>query len=292
LIFIILIILYSGKTIARSMAWKDNYTLFTTDVKISVNSAKCNVSAAESILKKAEQEPNQQKAEQMFQQAWKYLQHAQQIHPTYFGAYDLGGKAAFYLGLYSTSFRNYQMCLTINPEAPLPVENIYLVSLAATQKGQYNESIEMLAWLTGFAPDSLRYRLELGNVYEKAGNIDEALRIIHALAEEHPDHQQSWAKLGEIYGKHLNNIQKSEEYLLKAHALNPAEFSVNENLGIVYGMQGKYAQSIEYFTRALETDSTVARLHTNMGNTYLMMKEQQKAAYHFDKAGKLDNEGK
>jgi len=44
---LILALSFSIKTISRSFAWKDNYTLFTTDVKTSTNSAKVNVSAAE-----------------------------------------------------------------------------------------------------------------------------------------------------------------------------------------------------------------------------------------------------
>ncbi|MBK7336138.1 MAG: hypothetical protein IPJ00_08180 [Saprospirales bacterium] len=37
---IVILALLAGKTVVRNLVWKDNYTLFTSDVKISPNSAK------------------------------------------------------------------------------------------------------------------------------------------------------------------------------------------------------------------------------------------------------------
>jgi protein O-mannosyl-transferase len=276
---------YTLKTVIRSAAWKDNYTLFTTDVKVSVNSAKCNVSAGESIIDRAEKEKNPEKARSMFQEAYAYLLHAQKIHPTYYGAYDLAGKAAFHLDDFRSSFEHYKACLEINPTAPVPITNIHLVAIAASQKGRVMESIEMLKWLTAFSPDSLHYVTELSNMYERAGNITEAMRTIQDLLETHPDYSAAWAKAGEIYGKHMNDLKNAEFHLLRAFELKPDDFNVLENLGIVFGMQSKYVQSIEYFNKALALDSTVDRLHTNIGNTYMMMGELEKAEFHF---GKID----
>ncbi len=290
ILFGVLMLLYSIKTISRSTAWKDNYTLFTTDVKISKNSAKCNVSAAESIIDKAEKEKNSLEATNMFQQAYEYLKHAQQLHPTYYGAYDLAGKAAFHLKDYTASYEYYKACLQINPEAPVPVNNIYLVSLAATHKKRYAEAEEMLKWVIDFAPDSLHYSLELANVYDYSGNISKSIQVLENLTETHPTYAKAWAKLGEIYGKHMNDVAKSEYYLLKAWELNPQDFNVNENLGIVFGMQNKFQLSIDYFMNALAIDSTIARLHTNIGNTYAMMGENEKALIHFQKASVLEQQ--
>jgi hypothetical protein len=48
---ILLCLLYGGRTAARNLVWHDDITLFTTDVKTSKKSIKCNVSAGGSYLK-------------------------------------------------------------------------------------------------------------------------------------------------------------------------------------------------------------------------------------------------
>ena len=74
---------YSVKTIARNPAWYDDYTLFTTDVKVSTNSAKCNVSAGGQTLEKAEKELDQVKKKKMIDDALVYFHKGVSIHPRY-----------------------------------------------------------------------------------------------------------------------------------------------------------------------------------------------------------------
>ncbi len=284
-IFFVLMTLYTVKTFSRTAAWKDNYTLFTTDVRVSKNSAKCNVSAAESMIEKAEaMKQDNTNAKKLFAEAFTYLLHAQKIYPGYYGAYDLAGKAAFHLDDYNASFDHYKTCLAINPKAPVPVNNIYLVSVAASQKGNYAQALDMLLWLTDFSPDSLKYKIEIAVMYEKTGNVNTGIDTLRSVLKTNPNYGEAWAKLGEFYGKNLNDLAKAEEYLLTAYKLIPNDLSINENLGIVYGMKMNYEKSLGYFMKALAIDSTVARLHNNVAGTYKMMGNTEKANYHFHKA--------
>ncbi len=291
-LFFIVLFLYSAKTISRSLAWKDNYSLFTTDVKVSHNSAKCNTSAGEMIIEKAETETDPAQARAMFSQAYEYLLKAQQIHPTYYGAYDLAGKAAFHLEDYTASFEHYKMCLTLDPEAPIPLNNIYLVALAAIRDNRHREAEMMLEWVINFAPDSLHYQLELASLYEKTGRTGMCRDYLLDITQRHPGYAKAWGKLGEIYGRYFNDLKQSETYLLKSVELNPSEFSSNENLGIVYGMQGKGELSLKYFLKALAIDPNVSRLHNNIANTYMQMNMPAEAAKHFKKAEELKKQGK
>ncbi len=269
---ILLLSLYSIMTVSRSLAWKDNYTLFTTDVKTSKNSAKCNVSVAEMLISVAveKSKTDSARAKQLFEDAYGYLQTAKKIHPKYKGVYDFGGKAAFHLKNYKTSFENYKEYLKLHKSAVI-INNIYLVAIAAINDNQLNISEEILLWLISAFPDSLDYRMELVNVYEKTGKIDLCIQELENLLEEEPEYYKGYAKLGEIYGKILHNPQKAELYLLKAWLLKPDDFSINEKLGIVYGMQKKFRLSIDYFMRAMEIDSTVESLYSNIARTYLSM---------------------
>lgn len=288
ILFFGILTLYSFKTISRSLVWKNNYTLFTTDVKVSVNSAKCNTSAAESLINRAVKMKDSTAARELFLQAYEYLKHAQNLHPEYYGAFDLAGKATFHLDDFRASYLNYRKCLEINPAASVPVDNIYLVSIAASQKGRNHEAIDMLTWLINFVPDSLHYKFELANIYEKTGNIQTAVDTLKSIISENSNDDKAWAKLGELYGKHFNDLNSSEKYLLKAAEINPGNLSVNENLGIVYGMKAQYQMSVDFFLKALAIDSTQSRLHMNIGNTYALMNQHDKAQFHFQKAAQLN----
>jgi len=287
-VFLLVLILYSTKSFTRTKVWKDNYTLFTTDVKTSKNSAKVNVSAAEAIIRKAESEKNSFKAKQMYKQALTYLVKAQSIHPTYFGAYDLAGKATFHLDDFTNSVKYYKQCLTINPNAPMPLNNIYLIAQVTLAQNKIEESEHIVEWLIEFAPDSMQYHYEMALIYEKKNEFDKSLETLENVIKIDPKNVKALSKIGEIYGKYYYNSNKAEYYLLEAWKLNPNEFYINENLGIVYGMQNKFEKSLEFFNYALQIDSTISRLHGNMSKTYDLMKNPEKASYHAKKEKELE----
>lgn len=290
--FILLSVAYSIKTFSRSLDWRDNLTLFTTDVRVSNNSAKCNVSAAEALIQAAEKQTDSLKKQQMFLQAYQYTLRAQKIHPTYFGAYDLAGKAAFHLNNYFESFRHYQHCLKINPKAPVALNNIYLVALAAISKNQYDLAEEILGWAISIAPDSLHYQMELAHLYERKNKIYESIKVIESILMRNNNYARAWAKLGELHGRYLKDLNNAERYLQKALLLDSQNVSTIENLGVVYGLRREFDKALQYFIKALELSPNESRIHRNIANTYLQINQVQKAKYHLEIAEKIEHQKK
>ncbi|NRB61653.1 MAG: tetratricopeptide repeat protein, partial [Saprospiraceae bacterium] len=94
LIALILIsILFSIRTINRNEAWKNNYTLFTQDVRVSDQSAKLQNAVGGELLARSQQidDPTEQKILQ--EKAVGHLERAIAIHPYYKNAYLLLGNA-------------------------------------------------------------------------------------------------------------------------------------------------------------------------------------------------------
>ena len=92
-LFFIIMACYSVKTFARNFAWMDDYTLFTTDVKTSVNSAKCNVSAGGQTLERIDSVKDGNLRTQMLADALKYLKKGVDIHPRYVQGWIIFGNA-------------------------------------------------------------------------------------------------------------------------------------------------------------------------------------------------------
>jgi len=91
--------LYAYKTIDRNPAWYDDYTLFTTDIEVSPNSAKLN-NAVSGVLQEHIQDPKMPAAEKMriLQKAQGHAAKAIELHPSYTNAWLLQGNAFIYMG--------------------------------------------------------------------------------------------------------------------------------------------------------------------------------------------------
>jgi Flp pilus assembly protein TadD len=63
--------------------------------------------------------------------------------------------------------------------------------------------------------------------------------------------------------------------------------SANENLGIVYGIQKKFKESLTFFFQALKVDSTQARIYQNIAGTYNAMGDKVNAQMYQQKASQI-----
>jgi protein O-mannosyl-transferase len=284
------LVLYSAKTISRSTAWKDNYTLFTTDVRTSANSAKCNASAAEMMIVRGKTTENKVEAAKLFRQALKHLLHAIELHPAYFAAYDLAGMATFHLEDYRTSFNYYKACHTMLPTSVQAVTNMKLAADAAFQTGKQQQGIELMKELIAIAPDSLVYVSALGDMYVGTGNTSEAVQLFEGILAQQPEYAPAWSKLGEIYAIHFQDFANAEPLLLRAFELNPDDLTVNDMLGIVSLMLLKYEQSLKHYQIALNLAPGQARIHTNIARTYQLMGNPEMAQFHMQKAAELEKQ--
>jgi tetratricopeptide (TPR) repeat protein len=283
-VLIIILGLYGVKTVTRSFAWKDNLTLFTTDAKTSRNSAKVQVSAAEVLIKEAEKTNNPVKKEKLLLEALQYLKRGGEIYPEYYGVYDLGGKAQFYLKNYDLSLENYLICAKLNPKIPTPYNNIYAVGVNAFNDSVYDVAHRAFSFLTNKYPDSTKYLFQLALVYKSTYKIDSAIIILNKIIKKDSCNADAYNQLGEIYARFLGNNRKAEEYLLKAVQCDPTHSSALENLGVFYGMQGRSKDALNYFKKAHKYNPNSKNLIQNIGLAYKNLGMMDSAQYYLQKA--------
>ncbi|MBN2730251.1 MAG: glycosyltransferase family 39 protein [Bacteroidales bacterium] len=279
-VLLIILGLYTVKTISRSFAWKDNFTLFMTDVKTSSNSAKVNVSAAELLLKHAEAESNYVKRNQMVNEAIGYLNKAQEIHPTYYGVYDLRGKAWFLLKDYGKSFQDYKYCMQLKPGKANMLNNIYLVGLACIRDSVPQSGHEIFDYLIAAQPDSTKHYFQKALMYDIESKPDQAIVFLDAAIHLDSNFVSAWNKKGEIYGRVYNDLQKSQQFLLKAYSISPNNISVLENLGVLYGIAGQFEESKKYLLKAHKQKPDDQQIKFNLGQTYDLLGMPDSAAYY------------
>ncbi|OFX44270.1 MAG: hypothetical protein A2W95_04375 [Bacteroidetes bacterium GWA2_40_14] len=219
---------FSTKTITRNKAWKDDLTLFTTDVATSVNSAKSNCSAGGKLWEYGKTLTDNSEQQKAFQLSEQYLAKAVAIHPTYADAWLLLGNVKFdYQKQVETSVQCFLKVMQWQPANENAWKNLDIVLQNTTDR-----------------PMQLSY-------YEKA----------YAL---NPNNYTLNYRLGVLYGRYFSNLNKSIGYLEKATQLDPSKVEALKDLGTAYGMSGNIPKAYETFKHALALDTTDTQVYNNL----------------------------
>lgn len=292
IILILVLSAYSLKTVSRNRVWMDDLTLFTTDVKVSANSTKCNTSAGGKLIEKADSTDNEAQKNNYLRQAQKYLKKALEIYPQNSNALLLLGNADFKLGEYFASRECYRKCLALNPGNKLALNNLRNVAIMTNKDEIFEEARITYKMLLNYKPEDAENYFGLGLAYRGLNKFDSAIISLEKSLELKPDYVDALSKMGEIYGQNLNRIDRAEDCFLKAIKIKPNDESSLENLGIVYGIKGDYKRSLSFFQQALELKPDKYELYLNIAETYRIMGNQSMSADFMSKAQKYKPAGK
>lgn len=226
-VFALIVVLFSAKTVTRNTVWKDNFTLFTTDVETSKMSAKLRNSAGGVLIEEATKPENKTKKTQMLTTAVGHLQEAVKIHPTYKNAYLLMGNANNYLQNFEVSIQNYQQALKFD--------------------SNYEEAENNLG---------ITYR-EAGKYYgEQKGDLQKAMTYLQKAYDVRPNEYETVRLLGVAYGFNRQN-QQAIEMFKKATVLEPNNADAWFNLGSAYYQAGDEATGQTHIQKALELNPKI-----------------------------------
>lgn len=244
-IIIVIGISASAKTIVRNKAWKDNYTLFSTDVKTSKNSAKCHVALGEAIYHKGEDVKDLEKRKEILRDAISHFRRAIEIHPRYANAMLLLGNSYFELDrMVDSTIYYYLKALEVKPL----MRDVYL-------------NIEVVA---NALPD-----------------VDRRIEFFEKINSYYSENYKINYLLGTWYGKDKHNYEKAILYLEKACKIKPSSFDAFNNLGLVYGFTGNYKKALNAFQTAYQFDRSNKQVITNIGVTYQNLGDTASAGRYF-----------
>jgi tetratricopeptide (TPR) repeat protein len=247
-----IMVLASFKIIDRNRAWYNDYTLFTTDVKTSYNSAKSNCSAGGVLLESMDTINEPERKNAALNQSIRYLRRSIEIHPKYYDAWLLLGNAYFKKDL-DSSIYCYTSILNNNPQHELAFKNLLAVENA---EKSVDRKIDVLTKMWKYQPNSYDVNYELGK----------------------------------LFGKEKGDLDKSIYYLMRAIQINPREKFAFLDLGVALGLKRDYARSAEMLQKAIEIDPNDVNTIVNLGVTYQNMGQTSKANEYFKKAEVLKNQ--
>lgn len=231
----IVAMLYSAQTFSRNFDWKDNYTLFSKDIKVSQNSGKINTDLAAEYINNAlltnENNNNSLLASEserveIFLNAIPLLIKALEIHPMSNLAWLKMANAHHFLGQIETNDSKLNL-------------NYLQTALAA-----YNEAYFYRG--KGMEKDILRFKaiclMDLGKLEgQKFGNIPIAISYLEQAKKLAPNESEIYLLLGTAHSIN-NNFEMAIFNTKKAVDLNPNNTETKQNLAVAY-QQFAYANS-------------------------------------------------
>lgn len=225
----VIILLLSVKTISRNPVWKNNFTLFTTDIAVSQNSAKLQNAVGGELIRMYHDNPNETLRQQKLTEATQHLQKALSIHPTLKNSFLQLGNCYNYLQQYEQSIANYQKVLAMVPDDVDANNNL-----------------------------GITYR-EAGKFYgEQKGDFAKSMQFLEKAYAINPNEYETLRLLGVVYGVQGRN-DKAIEYFTKASNLQPNNADALWNLSSAYFYSGNENKANELRQRAMQIDPEVAQ---------------------------------
>jgi len=210
-------VIFAVLTFQRNKAWKDNYTLFKTDIIHSPNSAKLNNAYGGETLAQHLKINDEEKKREMIADAKIHLQKAIAIHPRYTNAYLLLGNAYFYEKNYVKSIESYQKCLQIAPKYNDALTNIpkaayELGSQYGKVKNDIPNAIKYFELAMQYDSGNRETLLDLGVAYGFNKQFGKAQKVLEKANEKFPNDK---AILQNLITTYLNNNEKEKALILE-----------------------------------------------------------------------------
>ena len=303
-ILVVILLLYSVKTISRNRVWLDNLTLFLVDSKTSSNSAKVSMSAGGDLTKFADENfdslrksgrlqyvadlvdmkvnvatvPDSTLKKAFLELSIQHLNQTLAIYPTHSNAWLLLGNAAYKLHKDpKEAIRYYQKAVDLHPGGYY--DALYDMGCVEIENNMPEQAKGNFLKATAVKPDEFACRFNLAIAYTSLNKFDSAILWFKKTLEVKPLDALTYYKMGTIYGRQLNNPDIAIQYLNKAIEYNPNSESYYEELGDYYGLKNMtedqirvYEQCLKKSPKAITAMRSLAAVYEKKGNPQMAAK--------------------
>ena len=224
---LVLLVPYSMKTISRNPAWRDNKSLFTTDVKTSTGSANAHYYYANTMFTDHINDDASRSRDSLFNAAKQEFRTAMGINPYFHYCYYNIGLIWEKLGQPDSAIFYHQKTINLKPDNTMAQ---YMAKGAmglvyGKLKGDYQHAIPLLKEALAYKPDDEGYHENLGICYAMKGDYEGSINEFESAIKLKREFKKADARIFmnlALSWKNKGDQKRSDEYFQKAFALDPS----------------------------------------------------------------------
>jgi len=293
-----ILVAYSYKTIGRNFAWKDNFTLFKSDIGNLDNNARAHFNLGREYAITGLDKKNSSKSEDI-QLGLTHLKRSLEIDPKFYDAQFLLAVVHSNLKKYKEAINHYKRAIALNPAITDPKNSIEtaLLNLGISYEalGNFQEAIKSYQSVLMYQPkgkpinkQSITFAYNnLGNLYNSIKDYENAIKHCTKAIELNPDYTKAYLNLANAHLNKKDNRNAIINYQ-KAIQLNPRLADAYINIAIAYLNLKDFSNANQQLNKAIQINPNYAKAHHILG---IAMKDQGKlkeAIKHFKEAARLN----
>lgn len=176
----------------------------------------------------------------------------------------------------------------------LPFHQNHSTAIILFENNRIPEAVKLLNDIIQERKDFAAAYIDLSNIYELQGLIEDALAVMETGYKNNPEKYRIISNYGFLLVKQ-GRLDRGVEFLQKALGIIDNDPDVWTHLGIAYTKKGEFQRALEYYGKALYLDGTNALIYNNLGflhfSSFLKTKRREdntRAVESFQKAVELD----
>jgi len=301
-----LVCLLSVMTYQRNKVWKNNYTLWSDNVKKSPNKDRAHYNlglaladrgmndlAIREFYRTLSLNPTHIKActsignafskQGKFNEAIKEFDRALKMNPEYAEIYYNRGNVFIETGKYNEAVNDFEKALSLNPNYS---DALVSLGMAYYSLGRIDESILAFNKALDNDTENVLAHYNLGYALYTQGNVEDAIKEFKTAAGLDPNNVRTLVNLGSALVSQ-GKFDEAANNFRKALALDPAHENAHYKLGIILDRQGKTSDALRHLLEAVRIRPDFSDAHHKLAAIYTTQGKTAEARTHLEKAGSI-----
>ncbi len=265
-----LVVICSTLTIARNFDWKDEYTLYKTDVEHSPNDARLyhyiGTAIAETVYPK---ETDTTKQKELDKESIVYLRKSLEIYPDYSEAHIELGRIFDRAKMFDSALVHDIRGVELSPNNATAFNNLGSVYLA---KANYQQAANLFNKSIALKPDFKYAYYNAARAYKQIQKYDSAVMYFRGMINLDPSFPDAYQELATTFYQ-MQRYDSCEFYIKRVLEMKPNDPSVANVMGAIYLNNKQYGQAIEWFKKAIKADPNFVTGYSNLGKAYYLSQQ-------------------
>ena len=252
---VLILVIYSGRTIARNPDWHDQMTLYSNDLEHLQESAKAHALWANTyypiLAKEIKENPNNPQNKANVEQLIYHYQEAIRIDSTYLTSINNLGST--YMNFYSDYNNTIKYC-----EQAVKMDDNYLeahfnLAYSYDALGNYKKSLFHYSRVIEINPQYMRVYDAFNKVVIKGKMLKEGIELLSVSAKKVENPKNIYIDIANLYTIDNSNINQSLTFFVKAFDYDKTDKVLCNHIASLYNSLG---------------DLEKANFYTNLCNSY------------------------